>query len=321
MRIGNAQKYADKILAFVKGLSESDSSFYDKTRDKLIQIGEMCSEIQQVISDTLETAKPRGFDPNTVEKTDEQISTLNKRVDKVETKVDLVCTNLETIPESVIPKMQVTPITKNPPLIQSTTDDNNHPKRPYITATDSKKVLHIYAKTLKQAAKTDHNNAVLNRCCSVIWHWFDVRILNRSKNQKYKFDVRSIKDYIAGLVISFGHHIELGDFERYADSIETWIDTDTKFIFPYEVKAICIDKKFDYANIAAMVLWNELYTNCGFDNLGRITLSSCKINNVRCIVHSLIGEIEDTLNKGGLYTNQYVQDSEDPDVLEKYHIV
>ena len=321
MRIGNAQKYADKILCFVKGLSESDSSFYDKTRDKLIQIGELCSEIQQVISDTLETAKPRGFDPNTAEKTDEQISTLNKRIDKVETKVDLVCTNLSAVPEPAISNLHITSTAENSSQIQSNPREDKQSKRSYITTVDSKKVLHTYAKTLEQAAKTDHNNAVLNRCCNVIWHWFDVRILNRSKNQKYKFDVRNIKDYIAGLVISFGHHIELGDFERYADGIETWIDTDTKFIFPYEVKAICIDKKFDYANTTAMVLWDELYTNCGYENLGKITLSSCKISNVMCIVFSLIGEIEDTLNKGGLYTNQYVRDSETPDVLEKYHIV
>lgn len=321
MRIGNAQKYADKILSFVKGLSESDSSFYDKTRDKLIQIGELCSEIQQVISNTLETAKPRGFDPNTAEKTDEQIETLNKRVDKVETKVDLVCTNLDTTPKLVMPKLQVTPAAQKPLQILPSTDEKKQSKKPFITSTDSKKILHTYAKVLETAAKTDHNNKIVNRCCDVIWHWFDERILNRPKSQKYRFDPRNIKDYIAGFVISFGHHIELGDFEKHIDRIETWISNGSNFIYPYEVKAICIDKKFEFANTTAMVLWNELYTNCGYENLGRITLSSCKISNIRCIVFSLVGELEDTLNNGGIYTNQYAEDSDNPYILEKYHII
>ena len=325
MRIGNAMKYTGKILNFVKELAESDSSIYDKTRDKLIMIGDMCAEIQQIITEALETTKPRGFNPNTIEKTDEKIDTLDERVDNVETEVDNVCASLETKPKYT-KQTAKTNDTSNPDRKHKADVRSEHKhssdRKSFITSSDSKKALHIYAKTLEEAAQTDHNNATLNRCCGLIWKWFDSRFLNQSKNKRtYKYDVRNIKDYIAGLVISFGHHIEAGDFENYAEKIEIWINSDRAYLYPYEVKAICKDRKFEYANTTAIILWRTLVESCGYDSLGKITLSNCKIPDVRGLVFVYINEIEDTVNKGGIYTDQSVDAFDDPYILEKYNII
>lgn len=319
MRISNAQKYADKILNFVKELAKSDNAIYGKTKDKLTAIGELCSEIQQVISDTLETSRPRGFDPNTVEKTDRQITVLDKRVDVIEAKIENLCSDENKVSKMVVPKLSTKPNT-----IKTSTSypQSNETKKPFIAPTDAKKALHTYAVVLENTANADHDNAVLNRCCNVMWHWFDTRFLNRPKAHNfYKFNVADIRKYITGMVVSFGYHIESGDFEKYADRIEDWINKDNKHIYPYEVKLICEDKESKYANTTAMLLWNALY-NLGYSNLEKDTPSNSRMfAKVEYMVYRLINDLEERAGDSkGIYTSKYKSIADTPNILWQYNI-
>lgn len=316
MRIGNAVKYADKILDFVKELSESDSSFYDKTRDKLLAISELCGEVQAVIKTTLETTPPRNCAVKKSENTDEKITVLDNRVDTVEEKVDDVCAK---IAKNISFKPAVETKPKDSDIIHNVNKSNSN--KIHITPKDAKKVLHIYAKTLEKAASEDHNNAVINRCCSIIWNWFESHILIGGRKKTYSYDVRNLKDYIAGFVISFGHHIRLGNFDSYADKLETWLNEDKKFLLPYEVNIICNKKEFKYANVESLFLWNELHNNCGYNELGNIRLSSYIIDSSRYFVYFAIGDMEDSQKRGGIYTDQYAEEKNEPYILEKYCIV
>lgn len=319
MRIGNAVKYADKILDFVKGLSESDSSFYDKTRDKLLAISELCSEVQAVIKTALETTPPRNCTVKKTENTDEKITVLDNRVDTVEEKVDDVCAKIvKNI--SFRPAAEIN--TKYPDIIQNASKSNSDKTR--ITPKDAKKVLHIYAKVLENASTEDHNNMMINRCCGIIWKWFESRILIGGKRGIYNYDVRNLKDYIAGFVISFGHHIKLGNFDSYADRIERWLAEDKKFLLPYEVNKVCEGKETKFANTESMVLWEYLCQKCDYENLGKISLSFNRIGGVSGLVHHNTMKYEDKLGKGGIYTNKFATDFDNYDILdilERYNIM
>lgn len=137
---------------------------------------------------------------------------MDNRVDTVEEKVDDVCVK---IAKNISFKSAVKINTKDPNIIQNVNELNSDKTR--ITPKNAKRLLHIYAKTLEKAASEDHNNAVINRCCGIIRNWFESHILIGGRKKTYSYDVRNLKDYIAGFVISFGHHIKLGNFDSYAE--------------------------------------------------------------------------------------------------------
>ena len=54
MEIGSIEKYANKILSYVEGLSTSDNRLYSKSRDRLKAVSETCVRIVHLISQIVE---------------------------------------------------------------------------------------------------------------------------------------------------------------------------------------------------------------------------------------------------------------------------
>lgn len=304
MRTGNALKYANKIFNFVTELSESESSIYDKTRDKLEEISKLCNDIKQIIDEKLESVQPRGSEKN-----------LRKNNNKAHKQANQTKSTgiLSSVSETVhIPDKYNSAGSAS---AVSCSGYNTKSNKNYITISDSKKVLHIYANTLKKAADKCHNNAVLDKTCKTVWHWFDSRILNRSKNCKYRFDVRNLQNYIAGFIVNFGYHIEQKDFDEYIGKIEEWINTDDKYIFPYEVKEICNDMNYCYANATSLALWHGLCEFCGYDRLGDIKISTFRIPDTSTAVYDIISTMEDSAGYLGIYTNKYAESTDNKATL------
>lgn len=347
MNMSGAQKNVGKLLHFVQSVGASETALYDKSKRHLSEIAEVCNQIESMIAEILQTAKPRGFEPNVEIKNDQKIQKIEKRVDKIEEDVYSDPNNSQNSRE--IPQSK-----NNPPTIESSesshdisekmksgsSDDMSSvqvgspdkviPKsgkkntRERLTPNEGRLVTHLYAKTLQKAANSDCGNDTVKLCYDLIWRWFSKRVLYKPKKmKKVYFDVRDLKNYIYCIVICFGYHMEQNDLDKFIQKFDEWMDQigvseeiTKKYMVPYDIYEIYNwehrKEHPEYGNLTATVLWDVLWDN-GYSELSHISsVPSAELSN--CMPYEVVLQINPDV------LEDYVLYSEDLDILNRLNL-
>lgn len=333
MRMSGAQKNVQKLLDFITTVADNDSALYVKSKDHLIEIAEKCNQIECAIAEILQTAKPRGFNPDAEIKNNPQVEELCKRMDVIETKVDnlsvtksiSVSETQETPVISVSPQtdeVTVDEITTNSTVetsVETSKPDVITPNPKMLPPRQSKWVLHMYAKTLQKMANIDTGNNVVNTCYKLIWNWYNKRFLHKyPKFSKFSYDVRNIHKYIYSIIICLGYHIENNSLDKFIEKFNSWIESigiseeaTVKFALPYEANVIYKRKDEDdyrkYANLTAAILWDLMWDN-GYSELSKIK-GVKNANLVEYLVYEIINHMNVDVLEG------YVSYKEQPEIL------
>ena len=142
-----------------------------------------------------------------------------------------------------------------------------------IPKSDFINILKNYNRILEATAKTVLPSSIANECASLIWRWYEARIIKKYKQAPtFNYCVHRIKRIIYNLVIVFGYYHEQGNLDKFLSEFNTWVDQlsisprSNTWIAPYEV--FQVEKNMDkvYANVTSVVLWDILLDN-GFNEL------------------------------------------------------
>lgn len=132
----------------------------------------------------------------------------------------------------------------------------------------TKTIVGGYAECLREASMQDTGSIDVNSCLSLLWKWFDMRILRTSSYKKFKkhfyYNVSQIKTYIYAIVIYYGwciEHEKTAQCEQEFDDFFSKLGEDEKttcyYAMPYNPSTIVKGAK-EYANVMSMVLWDRL---------------------------------------------------------------
>lgn len=326
MRINNAQRYAEKILDFVTAMSTSGQATYAGTKEKLIILATTCNQIESAIAEFLGQAKPRGINAECPLNGNQKIDELCQKVEALE---NIIKSGTFSQPEIISEESPCQHHSTEDTLIEKTKLQNEVINPEFVNSGDAKSVIHKYAVILETAAKTDHQNVTINKCCDVIWRWFDKRFIFKPSGFKpLRFNVLKIREYIASIVVYLGYYIEKDMLDDALCNLDSWIDkigveekTTSYYAVPFECYQIFKKQTADYLNVAAILIWDKLL-DAGFDKLGAFQISDGRyVKRVGDIVFELISEIEEDFNKHGEFAKVYCHIADNPDAFECYNIV
>lgn len=244
MRMSGAIKHAIKLFNYVQEVSQSDSTLYDKSKQYLCEISEICHQIEDTISTILETTPPRGAEVSSIQ---------NKEIAKVWDKVEVLekseaVTKIEKIEKAETPDE---PEDKHiPPSNNSST----------LTRMDRKHIIASYAVVLQKLVKNGTDSSVANRCIELIWKWYQNRILD--KKVFCKFNPQKIRNYICSIITIFAYYHEHNDLESFISKFESWLYDSTKsefYIIPYECNQFLTNKGINYVTSTSAVLWDIIW--------------------------------------------------------------
>lgn len=348
MNISGAEKHIEKILDFMGSVHESEHALYDSSKQRLKHISEVCNELNCLVSEILQSAKPRGFDPDAHISQSSEIQELKERVDRIEDKVDGIHNftsetdittqtnennhDLSSSEASDSAKNFEAPNTKqselaiqNDPDVSVSSDNlNQKTDENKLSPNQARLVTHLYAKTLQKAANSDCDSPAAKECFDLIWKWYNKRVIYKSKKfKRVRFDCRNLRHYIYAIVICFGYHMENDTLDSFIERFEAWIneigvsqEITEKFMVPYEINQI-YNKEYQknnvqYSNLTAAILWDIMWDN-GYSELSSIkSIYGVSLRN---------DDVYDKIDKFGLDTlDGYVQYKENPGILHQLHL-
>lgn len=291
MNLTTAQNSVEKLLSYIKSISESDSSLYTKSKEKLSSISKVCVECVNVISDILQEESLNDdydeFDSTSLFDSDiqMQIQSLSDQVEKLQTYFHC----------------------KKEPEYNKT--ENEYPLMKYtydcdLSSADLSKIVQDYRFVLNRVCMKDSKYTDVNRCSSILWKWFDARIIKQHPSApKFHYDVHRFKSIIYSFVISIGYHIENNTLDDFESSLDSWIDSlDTspvsnKWIAPYEIYEIERGRCSKYLSLTSVILW-DILLGCGMKEL-------CKCGTNIYLKETGVWDIVNRIN---------------PDILDNYFI-
>lgn len=268
MDLNSATKNIHKVLSYIKSISNSDSNLYDKSKQKLNDISNICIECVKEISNILQNESlcddEFEFEMNPNSDTNlnlqNQIDILSLEVDKL--KVFLNQGNVDT---KNISNMNSNNL-KTSSIITYDYNDN-------LSASDLSNIVKNYKFILNRTSMNNCKFNIINRCTRILWVWFDSRILkNYDIAPKFHYDVHRFKTIIYAFIISMGHHIENNDFDEFEESFDNWVQSlefsseSNKWIAPYEVYEIERGNISNYVNLTSVIIW-DIILDCGLYEL------------------------------------------------------
>jgi hypothetical protein len=304
MDLNGAEKSVQKLLIYLQSVADSDSRLYDKSKQKLKGISDMCVEVVKTVSDILQTEMLKDNDIQEFENSPDkelqsQVKILSDEVDKIKTFVQVdntPTTNIETL---------------------SWTDENNNMK---MTTSEMRKVVSTYRTCLYQLARFNSNIKVVNDCFSIIWKWFEARILTKHENAPpFHYNVYRFKGIIYATVILLGYYIEHNDYDGFFDMFNNWIHTlnlsesSNKWIAPYQIYQLERELTYEYANLTSVVIWDLLLDN------GLMQLCNLESKYDVYLHKNKLWDMIEQLNPNIL--DNYINYKDDPTILSKLNIL
>lgn len=232
MDIYNAEIQVNKLLNYVKSLSDSKPRMYQKSKDRLKELANTCNQVVSVIAEILQ-------DETLLNDQDEfggaNINDFNSVLNSMEDQISELRQFLSV------------------------------PRTPSTTAIDAnssgakKQAMLLYKQCLSSLSQADVPVLEVEDCSKLLWCWFNARFLESSGT--FKYNIKRIPGWIRDIVILYSYHLDVNTLDSFKSNFYTWISSianGNNYAVPYEVYTF--DKAPDPAKLTltAAVIWDVL---------------------------------------------------------------
>lgn len=237
MDIYSAEIQVKKLLNYVQGLSDSKSRMYQKSKDRLKELANTCTQVVSVISELLQDEALANNDNNTSDEFGGSDTT------------DYI---------SVLDSMEVS-ISELRQFINP--HGGLHVLRPVSTATsnDKKQVMYDYKVCLHNLSTSTCCVQEADDCSKLIWDWFSARYLEGPEN--FRYNTKKIPYWIRDIVIMYGYHVDQNSTGVFKTSFHKWINDispDNNYVVPYEIYTFEKNPNPKMLTLTSAVLWDIL---------------------------------------------------------------
>lgn len=231
MDIYSAEIQVNKLLNYVKGLSDAKPRMYRKSKDRLKELANTCNEVVFVISELLQDEALVNNDDSDEfggSDTTDFNSVLNSMEGQI-AELRQFLNGPKTLSESI------------------------------ISTDDKKKALYTYKTCLQNLSNADIPVVEAKACGKLLWDWFSTRYLECKDN--FRYSMRKVPTWIQDIVIFYGLSVENHSSDKFSEDLMKWVREvapGTNFSVPYNIYQF--DKKPDskVVTLTAVVIWDIL---------------------------------------------------------------
>lgn len=269
MDIYGAEIQVNKLLNYVKSLSDAKPRMYQKSKDRLKELANTCNQVILVISEILQ-------DEALINNDNEEFGGSDN------TDFDSVLTSMEN---------QITELRQ---FLSS--PKSSDPVATDISSTNMKKTaLYTYKKCLFSLSNSNFIVTEAESCSKLLWSWFNHRFLEGPTT--FRYNMKRLPGWIRDIVILYCYHLELGTIENFELSFQKWIDSineNNNYAVPYEVYQFDTSPSSEVVTLTSVVMWDILLdgglrTLCSDDSSGLYLSEDC--------IYSLVGSLNsDVMN-------------------------
>lgn len=261
MDIYSAEVQVNKLLNYVKSLSDSKPRMYQKSKDRLRELANNCSQVVLVISEILQ-------DEALVTDQDEFGSSNTNDFNAVLNSMESQISELRQFLSS--PK----------PSAMNTTSSTSAKKQAICT----------YKHCLSSLA---HANIIVEEaegCSRLLWDWFNCRFLEGPST--FKYNMKRIPNWIRDIVVLYGYHLESETINTFVNSFYSWLSTissgSNNYAVPYEVFTFDTSPPASQMTLTSVVLW-DILLDYGLRDI--CSDSSSELFPSEDCVYSLVGSL------------------------------
>ncbi len=261
MDIYSAEIQVNKLLNYVKNLSNSKSRMYQKSKDRLKELASMCNQVVAVIAEILQDEalvndQQDEFGGSDIRDFDSMLISMENQLSELRQFLNVPKTTSPTSSESTV---------------------KHH-------------VFYMYVQCLQSLVQSSFIIQEAEDCSKLLWAWFSARFCNRSSD--FKYNMKRFPGWIRDIVILYAYHFENNSLNLFVDNFYQWIasiSTGTNnYVVPFEIYDFNRSPKPEMVTLSAVVLWDVLL-DCGLRSL--CDDSSSEFFPTEDCVYSLVGMI------------------------------
>ena len=263
MDINSAEKAVKKLLAYAQDLSDTKPRMYQKSREKLMNLVEACSEIVTLVTSVIQD---ESLAEDVVEFGSDTVDVdIESAINDMQTKLDQLCAFTGMTPSGSAVQASTKSVSdsvfKGPESL-----DNSK------TVRSSKKIaFRKYAQVLQDLSATSGSfkYPAITSCAKLLWNWFSNRFVNLPKNSKFKYNMTKFPTWIRDFVVLFGKSIRDNTYLDLCSKVSAWVDDisdsaespSNMYAIPFELFDFERNMKSDDMSLEAIVLWDILMDN------------------------------------------------------------
>lgn len=264
MDIYTAEIQVNKLLNYVKDLSDSKPRMYQKSKDRLKELANTCNQVVLVIAEILQ---------------DEAL--LNDQQDEFGgSGTSDFNSMLNSMEDQILELRQFL----NAPKPEVLKERNN----------SKKLAINRYKYCLSSLSSSNILVEEAEDCSKLIWNWFETRFLSYSDT--FKYNMKRIPRWIRDIVILYGYHLECGTLAEYEKQFEEWISSITvgnnNYAVPYEVYQFDTEPTAEFATLSSVVIW-DILLDYGLRDL--CIDSSSELYPSEDCVYNLVGSLDSSV--------------------------
>lgn len=243
--IYSAQANVNKLLSYVEELADTKPRMYNKSRDRLKQVADTCSQVVSVISEILQEE---------VLKEEETVEFEDKRPD--------IANELELMQSAILKIKEFTGLDIDDVVHRNESEDC--PTTSKSSSSSKKKAIKNYRDCLSKLSLANIEYRPAGECAKLLWTWYDVRFLKTSAGSSFRYNMKFFPKWVTAIVMLYGKHLKDGSIKLFEDDFHRWIESlytteaKDKFAVPYEVYQFCKSTDPLEYTLDGVVLWDIL---------------------------------------------------------------
>lgn len=244
MDIYSAEAQVKKLLEYVTSVSQSQSRMYNKTKVRLSELANTCSQVVEVISTILQDKAledcDQGSEFETGSDPDIRIALANMQ------------SQLNALQQFVNP---TAPAVMTPSVA---------PKSE-LSAAVRKRVFSDYKIALSGCAAMPSPYPCVIELADMLWTWFRARFVNSSNaNSGFQYNIRRWPEWIRDIVIVYGNAVETQTASTFVADFRTWCNSlafseaKSKYAVPYSIYEFNKHPNRETLTLTSVILWDML---------------------------------------------------------------
>lgn len=224
---------------------------YNKSKDRLRNLGETCLEVVKVISDVLE---------------EELMSTDTSEDSSDEAEIIQILNNIQS-QMSKVEKFVHGDSLEYQPAVKLPASTSK------ISADKRRQVLSAYHKVFQNMTDFDTQYVEVNECVNLLYRWFDIRFFESVKtNKTFKYNIRRIPKWTYDIIIVYSKCVANGTSDEFVAKFNRWLEDtyankrESSYGVPYEVYKFDTSPKPEDLTLTACVIF-DILIDIGLDTL------------------------------------------------------
>lgn len=295
MDIYGAEIQVNKLLNFVKDLSDSKPRMYQKSKDRLKDLALTCNEVISVIATILQ-------DESLVDNSNDEFGGSN--VDEVNAVLNSMQDQIYELRQFINAPMYVD-MDVDYHVVQS--NEISKKESSNYLHEDRKLALKSYRKCLSELSDSSMQVLEAEDCSQLLWTWFSTRFIVNTSNFKYKMSM--LPEWVRDIVIMYGYNHESNSIESFKSRFNSWlesINSDMNYAIPPDV----YHPDSSMMTLTAVVIWDILLDH-GLRNLCR---DDSDLYPSEDCVYDMVGAVD------GNIMDPYTNYAYDPSILTKCNL-